>query len=206
MRKSSLLDALFPNVRQEIHGAALLRPEKWWYLSELGTFLRKTPSSLQRELTALVRSGILEQRRDGRRSYFRAEARSPIFCELRGLFEKTAGMVPALRRVLNEFGCQIDCAFVYGSVAKSEEGAESDVDLMVIGTVGLAGLSPVLRRLEARLGREINVTNYTPAEFRSRSAANDHFITTVLREKKLFVKGTRDDLERIAGRQGYSKA
>ena len=50
--------------------ATLIRPEKLWYLSELADFLHTRPSSLQRELAALVKSGILEQRRDGRRTLF----------------------------------------------------------------------------------------------------------------------------------------
>ena len=79
MRTTSALDTLFPGVLT----ATLTRPEKWWYLSELANFLHTRPSSLQRELAALVQGGILEQRRDGRRTYFKAETRSPIFRDLR---------------------------------------------------------------------------------------------------------------------------
>jgi DNA-binding IclR family transcriptional regulator len=84
------LDSLIPGVRQGVLAATLTRPDKWWYLSELAEFLHTRPSSLQRELGSLVRSGILQQRKDGRRIYFKAETRSPIFRELRSLFEKTA--------------------------------------------------------------------------------------------------------------------
>jgi DNA-binding transcriptional ArsR family regulator len=91
MRTSVALNALFPGVRQGVLAATLIRPGKWWYLSELANFLNMRPSSLQRELAALVKSGILEQRRDGRRTYFKAETRSPLFCDLRGIFEKLPG-------------------------------------------------------------------------------------------------------------------
>ena len=98
MRKTApALDSLFPNVRQGVLAATLIHPEKWWYLSELAEFLHTRPSSLQRELSALVQSGILEQRRDGRRTYFKAEIRSPIFRDLRNIFEKTVGLIPTLR-------------------------------------------------------------------------------------------------------------
>lgn len=114
MRKPPALRALFPTIRGDVLAATFTQPEKWWYLSELAEFLRTTPSSLQRELKALVDAGILEQRRDGTRTYYKAEARSPLFGELRGLFEKTAGVVPTIREVLAPFRKQIDCAFVYG--------------------------------------------------------------------------------------------
>src|SRR5437588_8625174 len=96
MRTSVALDTLFPRVRRGVLSATLTRPDKWWYLSELAEFLHTRPSSLQRELSALVQSGILEQRRDGRRTYFKAEIRSPIFRELRNIFIKRAGLITTL--------------------------------------------------------------------------------------------------------------
>lgn len=195
-----LLDTLFPGLRQGVLIATLTRPEKWWYLSELADFLHTRPSSLQRELAALVDGGVLEQRRDGRRVYFKAETRSPVFQDLRRLFEKTAGLIPTLRIALRPFGDKIACAFVYGSVARSEERASSDVDLMVIGSVGVAELSPALRKSENRLGREINVTNYSVDEFRKKASRGQHFLTSVLRRGVQFVKGERSDLAAITGR------
>jgi DNA-binding transcriptional ArsR family regulator len=104
MHKSSILDALFPAVRQQILAATLLEPEKWWYLTELAAHLGTSPSTLQRELGALSRSGLLELRQDGRRTYYRANAGSPVFSELRELFGKTAGIIPTLRPVLKTDG------------------------------------------------------------------------------------------------------
>jgi predicted nucleotidyltransferase len=166
----------------------------------LAEFLHARPSSLQRELRSLEESGILQQRRDGRRTYFRAETRSPIFRELRSIFEKTFGLVPTLRQALRPFENKITCAFVYGSVARGEERATSDVDLMVIGNVGLAQLSPVLRKAEKRLGREVNVTNCSVDEFRKKVAEGDHFLTTVLKASLQFVKGEQRDLDAVASK------
>ncbi|MCI0627452.1 MAG: hypothetical protein L0387_38370 [Acidobacteria bacterium] len=197
MRKTQPLEALFSKTRKGVLSAAFTQPQKWWYLSELAEHLHTSPSSLQRELASLVASGILQQQREGTRTYFKAETRSPLFQELRSLFEKTAGLVPTLGRALEPFEDQITCAFVYGSVARGKETAVSDVDLMVIGSVSLADLAPVLRKAEARLGREINVTHYSVNEFRKKEAGKDHFLSTVLRGPKEFVKGTHRDLEEI---------
>lgn len=197
MRNSLALDSLFPGVRMRVLGAALARPDKWWYLSELAKFLDTRPSSLQRELAALVRSGILELRRDGGRTYFKAETRSPIFRELRNIFEKTTGLIPTLTAAFQPFGKKIASAFVYGSFARGEERATSDVDLMVIGEAGLAELSPALRKVERRLGREINVTNYSVNEFRKKVKQDNHFVTSVLKGRLQFVKGEQRDLDAI---------
>lgn len=199
MRKNLALATLFPKVRGELLAATLTQPEKWWYLSELAQFLRTTPSSLQRELKQLVGVGLLEQRREGTRAYVKADMRSPFFPELRGLIEKTVGLLPTLQQALNPFWARIDCAFIYGSVARSQEHSLSDVDLLVIGGVGLAELAPALRKAESRLGREVNVTNYSAREFRNK-ATKDHFLSALLRNPKEFVKGGQHDLDEITGK------
>jgi predicted nucleotidyltransferase len=200
MRNTTALAALFPTVRGDVLAATLTQPDKWWYLSELAQFLRTTPSSLQRELKTLVDSGILERRREGTRAYFKAETRSPLFPELRGLLEKTAGLLPTLRQALEPFQARIDCAFVYGSVARSQEHALSDVDVLVIGGVGLADLAPALRTAEGRLGREVNVTSYSGPEFRQKVVAKDHFLSAILRGPKEFLRGSQRDLDEIIGK------
>ena len=199
MRNDPALSALFPATRRSLLAATIVQPDKWWYLSELAHYLRTTPSSLQRELSSLVAAGLLQKRREGTRTYFKAETRSPLFPELARVFEKTVGLIPALQQLLEPFGDKITCSVVYGSVARREEHALSDVDLLVIGSVGLAELAPVLRRAEERLGREVNVTCYSVREFRAKVAEGDHFLAVVLRGPKQFVKGDRSDLGEITG-------
>jgi predicted nucleotidyltransferase len=197
MRKTASLQTLFPRTRRGILAATLTQPEKWWFLSELAQFLGTTPSSLQRELSALVDAGILEQRREGTRGYFRAQKRSPIYRELRGIVEKTAGIIPVIQAILVPFGRKILCAFVYGSVARAEEHATSDIDLMVIGQAGLSALTPALRKAERTLGRDLNATTYSADEFRGKVQWHDHFLTAVLQRPKQFVKGTQRELDAI---------
>src|SRR5579864_7891931 len=197
MRNTSTLGALFPGTRRRLLSATMTRPDKWWYLSELADFLHTGASSLQRELAALVQSGILELRRDGRTTYFKAETRSPIFQDLKAIFDKTAGLVPTLKVALQPFNEKIRSAFVYGSLARGEERATSDVDLMIIGEIGLAELSPALQKAEKHLGREINVTTYSVNEYRKKANQGDHFITNVARGRLQFVKGDQHDLGAI---------
>ena len=197
MRNSATLKALFPKTRQGVLAATFTQPEKWWFLSELADFLGTTPSSLQRELAGLVNAGILEQRREGTRVYFRAQKHSPIYRELRGIVEKTAGIIPTVRTILAPLGRKILCAFVYGSLARAEEHATSDIDLMVIGQVGLSELTPALRQAEHALGRDVNATTFSVEEFRGKVERKDHFLNAVLGHPKRFVKGTERELDAI---------
>ena len=194
MRKSRPLNALFPRIRQALLAATVLHPDRWWYLSDLAQHLDVRPSSLQRELAALVDAGILRRRRDGNRVYFQSNPDCPFLPELQGLLVKTTGVVDTLREVLGRFAKRIDWAFVYGSMARAEELASSDVDLMIIGHVGLADLTPALRRAEGRLGRAVNPTLYTHEEFATKLHSGHHFLKTVLDGDKLFILGDPHEL------------
>jgi predicted nucleotidyltransferase len=201
MRTTSTLEALFPTIRAGVLSATLLQPEHWWFMTELARYLNTTPSSLQRELESLVAAGLLLRRQDGRRTYFKANADSPLFPELHGLLDKTSGLVPALKSALTRFDARIQLAFLYGSVARGEEHSASDVDLMVVGTLKQIDLLPALRKLETRFRRDVNVTLYSPEEFRRKLAAEDHFLHSVLKGKTIPLMGTLNELEETASRQ-----
>src|SRR5205807_417725 len=132
MRKAPAIDALFPGTRKAILATTLMHPERWWYLSDLARHVGQPPSSLQRELSSLVNAGILHRKRDGQRVCFQPDAECPLFPELRSLMIKTAGLIDVLRDALVPFTKSIRMAFVYGSIARSEERSSSDVDVMVV--------------------------------------------------------------------------
>jgi predicted nucleotidyltransferase len=120
---------------------------------------------------------------------------------LRGLLAKTAGLVDLLRDALQPFADRIPLAFVYGSVARAEEVSASDVDLFIVGTVGLFDIAPPLRDAQRRLGREISPKIYPPQELAKRLASREHFVLNVLGKPKLFIYGTQDELDDVVGRE-----
>lgn len=205
MRKE-ISEALFPETRRAILAATLLEPERWWYMSDLARHLGVSPSSLQRELQSLVSAGILLRRQEGRQVYFRANPECPVLEELQGLMVKTAGVADVLRDALAPFSDAIECAFVYGSFAKGTVVSESDVDLMVIGNVNLSGLSSALKDAGERIGRSVNPTVYPAKEFAKKLASGQHFLSTVMREEKLYLIGDDDKLAETSGRRAGAKA
>ncbi len=192
MRNVRTLDALLPKTRQGILAATLVQPEKAWYAAELAHRLGVPSSSLQRELHDLSEAGILKTSRQGRMVYYQANRDSPVFPDLRGLLLKTAGLVDVLAQALKPVAAKVATAFVYGSIAAGSDEADSDIDLMVVGQVSPQDLALPLRRARESLGREINPTVYTPAEFERKHAANDPFLRQVLDRPKLLVLGKQE--------------
>ena len=105
---------------------------------------------------------------------------------------KTNGLVGLLQEALTDD--DILLAFVFGSIARGETQAKSDVDLMIIGSLGLRRLTKLLSGVAEQIGREINPHIMTMSELKQRKRQHDHFLTTVLQAPKLFIKGTDDEL------------
>jgi predicted nucleotidyltransferase len=137
----------------------------------------------------------LERKQDGRRTYYKARRDSPIFGDLRDLFLRTAGILPALESELIGFKDKIRWAALYGSIARGEEGPESDIDLLVVGNIATGDLLPLLRRVERRFGREVNVKRYSEKEFRDKMRGGDHLVKSVLKGKVVSLIGSPDELE-----------
>lgn len=182
-RKAEVFRLLFGLVRRDYHLRELAR--------QSGLALR----TVQQELAGLAKAGLVTARRDGNRVYYQANRDNPVYGELRGIVLKTAGLVGVLQGALRAPG--IELAFVFGSLASGKAQAESDVDLMVIGTVGLREVAQLISGLAERLGREINPHVLTKAEFARRKRAAEHFISSVLAAPRLFVIGSEDELAKL---------
>jgi predicted nucleotidyltransferase len=145
-------------------------------------------------MAKLEELGILRSKRSGNLKHFQANQECFFFEELKGLVSKTAGVVGQIRDALDKVA-GIELAFIYGSYAKGEEKADSDVDLLMIGDVDMNLLDSSLEKLEKMLGREINYVLYSMKEFKSKRKAKDGFLMEVLSGKKIMVIGAEDGLE-----------
>jgi predicted nucleotidyltransferase len=111
-----------------------------------------------------------------------------------------------LRDALRSLDPHIAIAFVYGSVARGKQGHDSDIDLMIIGNVRLKELSGALRGAERVLGRRISPVLYTPMSFRKKYQAGDPFLTHVLRNDRIFIKGGDDELGELVAERVSAEA
>lgn len=153
--------------------------------------------TVRHELQNLESLDLLTPRKDGNRVLYRANRTHPLYKEIHNLVLKTSGLADVLKRALPEE--EVLLAFVFGSVARDDERATSDVDLIVIGELGLRDLTRSLSGVADQIGREINPYCLSEAEFRSRVARGEHFITSVLKGPKRFIIGSGHELAGLGG-------
>ena len=192
---SSLADALFPKVRQRVLAVLFGTPDCSFYANEVIALAQSGTGAEQRELAALAEAGLLTVSKQGNQKHFQANAAAPVFAELRGLVLKTMGLADVLRVALAPMALQIDAAFVYGSVAKQQDTASSDIDLMVVSpSLAYADVYGALESAAATLGRTINPTLHEPVELARRNRQDNAFVTRVLQQPKIWLIGTEEQL------------
>lgn len=194
-RKGSLADALFSTTQQRVLGLIFGQPDRSFYATELIGLTGAGSGAVQRELARLEQSGLVTVKRIGTQKHYQANVDSPLFAELCGIARKTVGLAEPLREALAPFASKITAAFVYGSVAKKQDTASSDIDLMVVSdALSYADLFARLEPLTDRLRRPVNPTVYTRKEIAKRIKEENAFMKRVLSQPKLWIYGTEDEL------------
>ena len=191
---------MFGRTRSALLAMLYGRTEEAFYLRQLVRALGSGHGAVQRELALLTEMGLVIRTTQGNQVLYRANSRSPVFAELKRLIAKTVGIHDTLRSSLATLDSKVEIAFVYGSVARHEEQANSDVDVMVLGDASFSDVVEALSPAQRTLGREVNPTVFPVAEFRTKVAAGNHFVKKVLSEKKMFVIGTQDELAKLAAK------
>lgn len=189
---TSLATELFGASRAAILAVLLLRPEEEMHVREIARVAGISAGTLHRELRALTELGLLVRREAGRQVFYSADRSSPVYEELAGVLRKTAGLADALRAALTSLEGRIRAAFVYGSMASGKANVHSDVDVMVLGSVGFADVVKALHPAQATVRRAVNPTVMTVAEFVRKRRARDGFATSVAGSPKIWLIGDED--------------
>lgn len=194
-RSTSIAGALFTKGQQRVLGVLFGNPGRSFYANEIISLAASGTGAVQRELARLESAGLVTVTRVGKQKHYQANADAPVFAELRALVLKTSGLADLLRGALAPLAGEIRAAFVYGSVAKHEDTAASDIDLMVISdTLAYADLFATLEEATSHLGRPINPTVYTPAELTRRIRQGNAFVKRVLAHPKIWLIGGEHEL------------
>lgn len=191
----SIADALFTKTQQRVLGLLYGKPDKSFYTNEIMRWADMGRGTVTRELEKLAGAGLVVMSKEGNQQYYQANTDNPIFDELVSIARKTFGVADVIRDTLKPLGEQVLSAFIYGSVAKGEATAKSDIDLLVISdSLAYADLMACLMAAEEILSRPINPAVYELTQFKQKWQEDNAFISKVMEQPKIWLKGSENDI------------
>lgn len=186
----NLSDALFSKTQQRVLGLLFGKPDQSFFTNEIIRWAGLGKGTVMRELERLQAAGILLLSRKGNQAHYQANKACPIFEELFAIARKTFGISDSIKTALQPVSSSILFAFIYGSIAKNEATASSDVDLMIVGqNLHYSEIMELLSPAEESIRRSINPTLYTPEDFHTKLQAANHFLVRVMEQTKIQVIG-----------------
>jgi predicted nucleotidyltransferase len=144
-------------------------------------------------LQLLAGAELIHRSTLGSQVFYRANEKHPLYPELRSLLQKTFGVFSLLSQALEPLARQIKVAFVFGSIARGEEKASSDIDLMIVGSVSLDQVLDRIVPVEKQLGRSVQPLTYSVKQLRDRRQTENHFLRSLEKTPKVFLIGDNDD-------------
>lgn len=197
--QSALSDVLFGQIRSGVLALLYGWHDKAFYVRQIARHVHGSVGAVRRELEKLAAVDLIVRTSVGNQVFYQANQRHPVFSEMRALVNKTVGLFNTLHSALESLSNRASVAFVYGSIARQEEKAGSDIDLMIIGDIELDDILVRLPEAETALGRAVNPTVYSIDEFKRKLEEGNHFLRAVLDGKKVFLIGNEDELREMAG-------
>lgn len=192
-----LATLLFGTYRRRVLGLLLLHPEETYHVREIARLTNTTAGTLHKELARLAEAGLLTRAQVGNQLRYAANRQCPIFEELANILRKTSGLADIVLDALAGLEKKIHVALIFGSVARGEERSGSDVDVLIIGTLGFADAVKALHPVQEKIGREINPVVMAPDEFRRKNNEGDGFVREILAREKIFLKGDDNELGKL---------
>jgi len=188
-----MLEALISSrTRVKLLTLFLLNPEREYYVREIARTTGENINAVRRELANLESFGLISSERRGNQIHYMVDRNFFLYDELQRIVLKTEGIAAMLEQRLGDLGT-VECIFIYGSFAAGKAGKRSDIDLCIVGNVDEDRLVSIIHESEQILGREINYTLLPNKEFRDRLARGDPFLSNIMKEPKIVIRGTCDD-------------
>lgn len=192
---AGLANALFTKVQQRVLGVLFGNSGRSFYANEIIALAESGTGAVQRELAKLAAAGLVTVRRQGNQKHYQANSISPVYSELRGLVLKTFGLGDVVRAALAPLTPQIRAAFIFGSIAKIQDTADSDIDLLVVSdSLTYADVFSALEHASQDLGRTVNPTVYSLREFTRRVKEGKAFVARVMNQPKVWLIGDEHGL------------
>lgn len=186
-----LSDLITSKSRVKLLNVFLLNPYEIYHVRECVRRTNDEINAVRRELQYLHKKNILVREQRANRVYYSLDKNYTFYYDLLTLGAKTLGLGQDVIKNRAKLG-KIKYAMFSGQFARKTKKNPDDVDFMVVGTVVLPELAVLVRKEEARLGKEIIYTAMPEEEFRFRKRRNDPFIASILSGARVMLIGDEE--------------
>jgi predicted nucleotidyltransferase len=195
---TSVGDLLFGQTRGRVLALLYGVPDETFFVRQIARQVETSVGTVQRELSLLANAGLIKRSAVGTQVFYLANQEHPEFPELRALLAKTTGVFQMFKAALAPLSARVSLAFIYGSVARGEEKAASDIDLMVIGAISLDEVLEAVGPVERQLRRPVNPTISSLEDVMARLHEGNHFLESLKKSKRVFLIGDEDEFRKVS--------
>lgn len=189
---------LFPSpVLVDVLCLFLTHPESRYYQREISEATGHSLLQVQHALERIEKTDLITHQKSGNRVYYQSKRAHPAFQDLQQAFLKTDALAHALKAALKPLNEKVELAFVFGSLAKGNATAESDIDLFLMGELGLKDVSTAMAEVTDSLKREFNPVIMSKSDYRQRFHEQNRFAIELMETPKIWLKGTQDELRTV---------
>ena len=139
---------------------------------------RHSLGAVQQALRDLDRLGLITTEAIGRAGVHHINEGHAAIAPLRAL----ASPIEMLSRVVQEAVSEVDAVIVFGSVARGDAHADSDIDLVVIAPAEWAGRADLQQQVQEGLGNDCDVVHLTREHFDRAPEDREPVVAEVLRD------------------------
>lgn len=139
---------------------------------------RHSLGAVQQALRDLEQIGVITTETIGRAGIHRINDRHEAVAPLRLL----ASPLDMLTRVVTETASGVEAVILFGSAARGEARADSDIDLAVVASEEWDGRVALADSVRARLGNDCDVLHLTPEHFSEDAATREPVVAEILRD------------------------
>lgn len=186
MENARLTELLGGKARFAVLEALYLNADRWVTNQEVADLARVPRGNAHRFLSRWARLGLLSRREDGRNVTYRASD-DPALAGLRDLMLRGSALLADIRDALPS---NVDTAVVFGSAARGEEHAASDIDVLALGDdLSSIKVNAALKPVGRKHHRDINATCLSAIEFAKLLKEGDGFAASVAAQRTIPIKG-----------------
>jgi predicted nucleotidyltransferase len=169
---------------QKILNLVFLNAKERFYVNELAKIIGEDPSNVYKKLLELKNEGIISDDFQGKERYFFINKKYRFLKEYKNIILKDIGFERILKEKLEPIK-GIESVYIFGSYAKDKMDAESDIDILVIGSFKTVELQKALIDIQRLSGKEINSVELSKEDFERRLKQKDPLIKDIFTGKNI---------------------